>query len=205
MYIEHLSKDKLETVKKNIKKILFINSFFVFSQTMFLPLYAIYIQRIDQAVFHVGGIWSCYILAYGLITFFARKYLNNTEYSSNFMILNFCIKIIGWIGYIYVSELWSLYAIQILFAIGEAIGTPSYDLLYSINLTEGDYATDWGLDKSVNAFITAAGAFIGGFIVHYFGFIILLIIMIFLSTWSIILGLKLKNSLVRVNITKSTF
>ena len=53
------------------------------------------------------------------------------------MILNFGIKIIGWVGYIYVSTLWSLYAIQILFAIGEAIGTPSYDLLYSINLTKG--------------------------------------------------------------------
>lgn len=192
-------------MKNNIKKILFINSFFVFSQTMFLPLYAIYIQRIDQAVFHVGGIWSCYILAFGLITLFARKHLNNTKYSSDFMILNFAIKIIGWIGYIYASALWSLYAIQILFAIGEALGSTSYELLYSINLTEGDYATDWGLDKSVNAFITAAGAFLGGLIVHYFGFVILLIIMIFLSTWSILLGLKLKDSLARVNITKATF
>jgi hypothetical protein len=172
---------------------------------MFLPLYAIYIQRIDKAVFHVGGIWSCYILAFGLITFFARKYLNNTKYSSNFMILNFAIKIIGWFGYLYASALWCLYAIQILFAIGEALGTTSYDLLYSINLTKGDYATDWGLDKSVNAFITAAGAFVGGLIVHYFGFNILLIIMIFLSTWSILLGLKLKDSLIRVNITKATF
>ena len=119
--------------------------------------------------------------------------------------MNFAIKIIGWIGYIYASALWSLYAIQILFAIGEALGSTSYELLYSINLTEGDYATDWGLDKSVNAFITAAGAFLGGLIVHYFGFVILLIIMIFLSTWSILLGLKLKDSLARVNITKATF
>lgn len=192
-------------MKNNIKKILLINSFFVFSQTMFLPLYAIYIQRIDQAVFHVGGIWSCYILAYGFIAYFARTYLNNRDYSSNCMILNFGIKIIGWVGYIYASALWNLYAIQILFAIGEAIGTPSYDLLYSINLTEGDYATDWGLDKSVTAFITAAGAFAGGLIVHYFGFVILLISMIVITTWSIVLGLTFKDSLVRVNIQKPTF
>ena len=99
--------------------------------------------------------------AFGLITFFTRKYLNNTKYSSDFMILNFAIKIIGWVGYIYASSLWMLYAIQILFAIGEALGSTSYALLYSLNLTKGDYATDWGLDKSVNSFHVSSRSFYG--------------------------------------------
>ena len=184
-------------MKNNIKKILLLNSFFVFGQTMFLPLYAIYIQKIDQAVFHAGGVWSFYILSFGILTFFIRKHLNNKKFSVNYMILNYIIRIVGWVGYIFAFSIWHLYALQLLFAIGESFGTPSYDLLYSINLTKGKFASDWGLDKSITAFITAGGAFSGGVIVQYFGFITLFILMIVLSTFSIILALKYRKSLIK--------
>ena len=67
--------------------------------------------------------------------------------------------------------------------------------LYSLFLDKGQYASEWGLSASINAFIMGFAAIIGSIIVTYFGFPILFLSMIIMSLISTSLALKYKDML----------
>ncbi|MFH1510274.1 MAG: hypothetical protein ABIF10_01175 [Candidatus Woesearchaeota archaeon] len=173
----------------------YFSSTLVFANEMFAPLYAIYVQRIDAAVYHIGGIWSFYVIGYGLLTLVLSRFLNKKRLALHFMTANFCFRIAGWVCYLFADSVWQIYGIQLIFAVGEALGTPCYDLLYSSNLTRGRYASDWGLDKGVTAFVSAVGAFAGGIVVYFYGFTALFFAMIILSSVSIVFAVTFHKSL----------
>ena len=62
---------------KELKYLLLTNSFFLFASNLFAPLFALFIQKIDSAAFHVGGIWSTYIFGVGILTFILSRYENS--------------------------------------------------------------------------------------------------------------------------------
>lgn len=173
---------------KQLKYLLITNSFFLFAGNMFSPLYALFIQKIESATVHIGGIWCTFIFAVGILTFIFSRYENHKEYADYFLILGFLCRTIGWIGYMFSMKLWHLYAIQLLMALGESFGTPSYNFIYSRFLTKGKFASDWGVNTSISSFIIGIAALLGGIIVQNFGFNVLFIIMIICSTISIFLG-----------------
>jgi hypothetical protein len=180
-------------MKRQLAILITINSFFVFAMSMFAPLYAVYIQKIDAATYHIGGIWAFYLLCVAGLTYSISKFENRRKYADYFLIMGFFCRMIGWLGYIYANSLGHLYFIQAFLALGEAFGTPSFDLIYSSFLTKGKIASEWGTDISLNALITAAASFTGGIIVHSFGFTVLFFIMIGLSLLSTGIALKYRR------------
>ena len=182
---------------KEIKYLLLTNSFFLFANNLFAPLFALFIQKIDSAAFHVGGIWSVYIFSVGILAFLISKYENHEEYADYFLIAGFFIRLIGWIAYYFSTQLWHLYLIQIIMAVGESLGSPSFNLIYSRFLTKGEYASDWGLNTTVTSLIVGFASLFGGIIVQNFGFRILFIIMIIFCSISIFIGFYYRKLLDR--------
>ena len=131
---------------------------------MFAPLYGTYVQNINSAIYHVGSIWSFHILSVGILTLFISKYENHKEYADYFLILGFICRAIGWLGYIFATSVIHLYLIQLVMALGELFGTPSFNLIYSSFLTKGKFASEWGINKSLNSFLMAGASFLGGII-----------------------------------------
>lgn len=181
-------------MKFQLKLLILLNSFFVFSVNLFAPLYAVYVQKIDSAVYHIGGIWSFYILLAGFLTIFISRFENHKKYADYFLIVGFAFRIIGWFGYIFASSLLHLYLIQIFMALGESFGTPSFNFIYSSYLTKGEIAHDWGINSGINYIIMGAASFLGGMIVYLYGFHALFGAMIFFSSMSILLALKFRKS-----------
>ena len=180
---------------KQIRYLLLINSFFVFAINLFGPLYAIFIRQITPEIYHVGGIWSFYIFSVGVLVLLISKYENRLKYADYFLILGFFFRSMGWLGYIFAEKIFHLYLIQIFLAIGESLGTPSFNFLYSKNLDKGNFASEWGLNTSISAFIMGAAAIIGSIIVKIFGFVPLFIFMIILSFISTIIAFKYRKQL----------
>ncbi len=181
-------------MKKQLQILIAINSFFVFAMSMFAPLYAVYIQKIESSTFHIGGIWAFYLMSVAILTFTISKFENRRQYADYFLILGFFCRTAGWFSYIFASSLFHLYLIQLLMALGESFGTPSFDFLYTSFLTRGHIASEWGSDISLNALITAVASLAGGIIVHTFGFTILFCIMIILSFLSTIIAIKYRRA-----------
>lgn len=173
---------------KQIGHLLLINSFFVFAISLFAPLYAIYVGKISATIVHVGSIWGVFIFSTGILTYFVSKYENNLRYADYFLISGFLLRAIGWTGYILATYVWHLYLIQIIFALGEAFGTPSYNALFSKYLDKGKFATEWGFHTVINSFMIGTAAFAGAIIVQNFGFTTLFILMIVLSLVSTVIA-----------------
>ncbi|MEK6888781.1 MAG: MFS transporter [Nanoarchaeota archaeon] len=173
---------------KQIKILIIINSIFLLAANAFAPLYAVFVQGITDKVYHVGAIWGVFIFSAGVFIFIFSRYENNLKYANYFLIGGFIIRAIGWSAYIFASTLTHLYSIQIILAVGAAMGSPSYSSLYTRYLTKKHYASDWGIDLSIGAIIAGIAAFSGGIIVDRFGFDLLLIAMVVLSLLSAVVA-----------------
>lgn len=167
---------------------------------LFAPLYAVFIMDLTSEVYHVGGIWGFYIFSVGILVLLISKYENRSKYADYFLILGFVFRVSGWLGYIFANSVIHLYLIQILLALGESFGTPSYNLLYSRYLDKGHFASEWGLNTSISAFIMGGAAILGAIVVKNFGFIPLFVFMIILSLVSMIIALKYRRDLGAVNL-----
>ena len=180
-------------MKRETKFLLVINAFFVFALNLFAPLYALYVNRIDPSVLHIGGVWSVYIFSVGVLALLVSRYPKRMEYAGMFLILGFLLRGAAWLGYIFASNIWHIYAIQILLAAGEALGTPSYNILYSSFLDKGKFGSEWGVNTSVFAFAAGVASFLGAVIVDKLGFPVLFAVMIILSLFSTVLALRNKK------------
>lgn len=178
-----------------IKYLLWLNSFFIFGMNLFAPLYALYIQGINPSIQHVGGVWAFYVISMGCLVYIISKFENHIKYADYFLIVGFLGRSIGWLGYIFVTNIAQVYLIQLFLAAGEAFGTPAYNTLYSLNLDKAKAASEWGLSASINAFIMGLAAWLGSWIVGSFGFPVLFIFMVVLSLMSVILALHYKHAL----------
>jgi len=179
-------------MRKQIIYLIVINSFFVFAINMFAPLYAAYVQNIDNAVINVGGIWSFYIFGVGIFTYFVSKSENRLKYADS-LVIGFLFRIVGWTGYIFSYSVLHLYLIQVFLALGEAFGSPSYNSLFSTHLEKGKFTRAWGLGISINSIVTGIASFIGSLIVVIAGFKTLFIIMIGMSLVSTVLALRYRD------------
>jgi len=160
-----------------------------------MPIYAIYIQKISPKISHIGGVWGFHIITAGILVFLISRFENNLKYADYFLIGGFLFRAFGWIGYIFANQIWQIYAIQILLAMGVAFGSPSYGFLYSKYLDRGYFASEWGLNLSINSFIIGGAAILGSLIVENYGFEVIFISMIALSLISTILALKYRKDL----------
>jgi len=175
-------------MQRQIKILITANAFFLLAANAFAPLYAVFVQGITDKVYHVGAIWGTFVFSAGIFVLLFSKYENNLRYANYFLIGGFIIRAIGWAGYMVSTQVWHLYAVQIVLAIGAAMGSPSYSSLYTRYLTKKHYASDWGMDLSIGSILAGIAAFIGGFIVDLYGFNFLLITMIVLSLLSAIVA-----------------
>ena len=60
--------------------------------------------------------------------------------------------------------------VQIIFGIGNAIGTPAYDGLYSKHLDKGKFVSEWGLWETMNYVVLGISAIAGGYFATMYGF-----------------------------------
>ncbi|VVB61353.1 Uncharacterised protein [uncultured archaeon] len=182
-------------MRKQIKHLMLINSFFVFAINMFAPLYASYIQKMDVGVVNIGGIWSFYILSVGILAYFVSRWKHSREYVSHLLILGFVFRATGWMGYIFAGSVWQLYLIQLFLALGEAMGSLSYNSLFAAHLDNRGFSPEWGFNMSINSFITGGAPLIGAAVVYTFGFGALFVFMIGLSFISTMLAFRYMNAL----------
>ena len=89
----------------------------------------------------------------------------------------YAFRIMAWIGYIFANSLWHLYLLQIILAIGESVGTVSFNAIYSEHLEKSKAIKQWGAWSSVSTIVGGFAALLGGTIVYYFGFQFLFLIM----------------------------
>jgi len=175
------------TRNKSLKILLGINSVFVLGANMFPPLFALFVKELKGGAFAAGSIWATFAIVTGILTFILSRFGDSIKEKEYLIAGGYFFRLIAWVGCFFVNSLWHLYFLQIILAMGEALGNPAYNAIYSEHLDRGHYVKQWGISTSSNAILIGIAAFTGGVIVTQFGFRILFLVMAFLAAIPFIL------------------
>lgn len=164
-----------------MKILLFASSLSMLAGGLFSPIYAIFVEQIGGDILTAGTAYFVFSIVAGVLIFFISRWEDHLKHLERFVVAGYIIGALGYLGLLFVKTPAHLFAVQIIFGLGEAVNIPAYDGLYSKLLEKGKYASEWGIWETMAYTVTAIAALIGGIIGELYGFKALFTIMFFLS------------------------
>lgn len=158
---------------------------FMLAGGLFGPIYAVFVEDIGGDLLTAGAAYSVFAIAAGIVVFAISKWEDRVKQQENLIVVGYALSVVGFLGYLLIREPWQLFVVQIIFGIGEAIGAPAYDALYSKHLDKGKFASEWGMWDAMQWFVTGVAAAAGGFIANRYGFRFLFVIMLAISLFGL--------------------
>ncbi|MBD3319118.1 MFS transporter [Candidatus Woesearchaeota archaeon] len=168
-------------MQKELRILLAASAFSMFAAGLFGPIYAVFVENIGGDLLTAGGAYSVFAISAGVLIFFISRWEDKVKHQEKLVVLGYAIASCGFLGYLFVSKPWHLIIVQVIFGVGEAIGTPAYDGLYSSHLDHGKFISQWGLWDSMAWIVTGIAAAVGGFFASVYGFRSLFMVMFVLS------------------------
>ena len=171
---------------KSLRILIGINSIFILAANMFPPLFALFVQKIGGGLFEAGSIWAVFAIFTGFLMLLITRFGDRVFEKEYLVAGGYICRMLGWLGYFFASSLWHLYLLQLVLALGEALGTPAFNAIYSEHLDKGKYIRQWGACGSLSLIVMGIAAFLGGSIASMVGFRILFLLMSGLAALSFI-------------------
>ena len=147
------------------------------SSAMLGPIYALFVKDIGGSLLDASAAGTTYAISAGIIILLFGKLSDNVRQPKYILMAGYIILGCGFLLYTTVSSMLTLLLVQIVVGFGEALYSPAFDKLYSEHLDKGKSGTEWGFWEAMYYFTTALGAFLGGFLVYYYGFTVLFVTM----------------------------
>jgi MFS family permease len=144
---------------------------------MFGPIYAVFVEEIGGDLLTAGSSYALFSIAAGILIFFISRWEDHVKHQEKLIVIGYAIKAVAFMGYLFVGNPLDLFIVQAILGIGEAIGVPAYDGLYSKLLDNGKFISEWGLWESMFYIVTAVAALFGGFLANIYGFRFIFVIM----------------------------
>jgi MFS family permease len=155
---------------QQIRILLATNALILIGVAMLGPIYAIFVEKIGGDLLDASYAFGAYALSAGLVTLLSGKLADRTKENELIVVAGYIIMGIGFLGYLFVTSIWTLLLVQIIIGLGEAVYSPAFDAIYSKHLDGKKSGTEWGAWESINYFTIAIGAISGGLLVTYLGF-----------------------------------
>jgi MFS family permease len=179
-----------------IVRILVLSDFFLFfSIGLLSPIYAVFIlDRIEGATLEIVGFATAVYWASRVISVIPLSRLmdrikgEKDEYY--LMILGTLVISALPLAYLFVSQVWQVYAIQVVNAVAFSLVIPAWRVIFTKNMDKDRVGFEWSLDDVGVGLATAIAAALGSMIAGRMGFEYLFIF-IFLVGFSSILVLLL--------------
>ncbi|MEX0877592.1 MAG: MFS transporter [Candidatus Spechtbacterales bacterium] len=159
-----------------IVKTLIFYDFVVYSGWgLVAPVFAIFIlEKIDGGSIVIAGIaisiyWGCK----ALLQIPIGKYLdsiNTRRMNLNFIMIGTSIMSCVPLVYIFVSQPWELYSLQIVHAMGVSMAVPAWGGVFMRHIDEGKESETWSAESSILGLGLAAAGLTGGLVIENFGF-----------------------------------
>lgn len=148
---------------------------------MFAPLYALFVEsNIEGANELVIGLSiSIYLIARSILQIPIATFMDKVKgEKDDYLFLIFFSVLVGIIhfGFLFVTQAWQLFLIQLLLGIFSAITYPSYMAIFSRHIDINMEGTEWGVYYTFVDLSSAVLATLGGFIASSYGYNSLIII-----------------------------
>jgi MFS family permease len=171
----------MDYLNKSLRILLATNGLILLAGAMLGPIYALFVEEIGGNIIDAGLAGGIFALTAGITTIIAGRYSDKIKESELIIVFGYLLLGIGFFLYTKVNSIQTLFLVQVIIGLGEAIYTPVFDQVYTKHMEEKIIGRAWGLWEGMNYFVVAGGAVIGGFIVHKFGFYTLFYVMTVIS------------------------
>ncbi len=180
------------SLKFNLNRLLLTSYIMsLFSEGVILPIYAVFVQRIGGDVFDAGIALGIFLMGEGIFTALIHNKKKRTHKQKiNLMVLGWFVWFAGILFYLFISNKWTLFAAQVLLALGNALADPIYDEEFAQNTKKSTEEKEWGFFEGGKSFVDGISAIAGGAIAAFFGFNILIYVMVLTATISCLIILR---------------
>lgn len=156
--------------------LLYSNGLVKIATAMFGPLYALFVEQIGGNLFHASLAIFIFAFSAGITTLLAHRYTEKIKDNELVLVWGYLLLGFGFLGYVFVNSITTLFLVQAIIGIAEAVYSPVFDKLYSKHLTWGQQAVQWSHQKATYYFVAGLGAVFGGLIVILYGFDIIFLL-----------------------------
>lgn len=167
-----------------LKTLFLYNSVFVFANNLIGPLLALYLQGFHVNAFTISFTWAVFVFFSSLFTYIFSKFGDHIKEQEYSLMAGFLIRAIVWFLYIFTNSISMIIVLQVVLALGEALGSPSFDAILSRHLDDGHQIAEYSTWRVVANLSMALATIVGGFIVSRFGFQVLFVIMSLLGLFA---------------------
>lgn len=174
---------------------LLTNAMILIASAMLGPIYALFVEKVGGDLMDASIAGGIFALVAGLTTLISGKYSDKVKENELIIVLGYLIMGTGFLLYFWANSVIFLFVVQAIIGLGEAIYSPAFDAVYSKHLDGQRFGVQWGAWESMNYFMTAIGAVVGGGLVTLFGFQTLFIIMATLCFGSALYIFSLKRKI----------
>ncbi|MBU1203010.1 MFS transporter [Patescibacteria group bacterium] len=167
-----------------------------FSEGVLMPIYAIFVQRIGGDILEASGAISIFLFVSGLTTILIHRSDWGQKHRIKLMVYGWLLWVIGIGGYFFISNIYTLFGIQIVVALGNAIANPAFDAELDDSINRKSKSYSWGIFEGIQDIANSIAAILGGIIASFFGFRVLIAFMFItavVSFFIILYYVKIKN------------
>ncbi len=161
------------------------------------PIFAIFILKnvaignISEAAKVAGFSALCFWTVKSLLQIPIGRYLDKNHGEQDdfwFMVVGTFMMALVPLGYLFSTQPWHIYVLQIFYAVAASVNFPSWSAIFTRHIDVGKEAFEWGAHSTVSGVGVGIAGGIGGIAVAYFGFSG---VFMFVSAFSILSGFLL--------------
>ena len=179
---EHKPKNLgLRKINPLIKILILSDMLIVGASGMFAPFYALYVEEfLPQASVVVIGIsMSIYLVSRSILQIPIATIVDKIKGEKDdyyFMVLFSILSGALYFSFLYITQIWQLYLVQVLLGLFTAITYPSYMAIFTRHIDPHMEGTEWGVYYTFVDLSSAAFAAIAGYIADSWGYANLIVV-----------------------------
>jgi MFS family permease len=146
-----------------------------FADSLFGPLYAVYVQNIGGGVLDIGNSIAIYSITTGVLIIMFGK-ISDFLSKELLIVFGFALGAVGTLSYLVIETPTQLYLLQILFALSTALISAPFQAIFARHIDTEKSGLMWALQGGGSKILAGIGILIGTFITYRYGFTLMFLI-----------------------------
>lgn len=157
-------------ISNNIVRLLLVTeSLWSFGAGLFFPIFAIFSERVGGDILDAGIAAAIFILVTSLCEYPIGKLIDRYR-EKWFIVGDYVLEGCVFIGYIFVTNIYELFILQIFLGLANAIGDPAWESMYHRHTPTRGSGSAWAKMHLITGVFNSFGIILGVLIIKQYGF-----------------------------------
>lgn len=158
------------SISNKIARFLLVTeSLWSFGAGLFFPLFAIFSEEVGGDLLDAGIAAAIFIFVTSLFEYPIGKLIDRYR-EKWFIVVDYVLEGMVFIGYIFVTNIYELFILQIFLGLANAIGDPAWESMYDRHTPSKGSGGSWAKMHLVTGVFNSFGILIGVVIIKEYGF-----------------------------------